>query len=222
MNRTLAIALIGVLSIVARKGDAAVFERDWQAPGDGLLTFDDVNKREWLDLSQTLLSDQFPGGPPVFPGPRERRYQYVAGQTGPGGLFEGFTVAKSQDAAALANSAGIAHTTFDFAANAAPTSVLIQLLGSTHEFSATGSKLAIGLIDELDVRFSRLSANYFVYPTSGANGQAGLRLGQSHTEFIAPPGVMLYRNAVPEPSTWIFFLMFSSALAARKYLFYIC
>ena len=36
--------------------NAAVIERDWQTPGDGLLTFDTVNQREWLDLSETLLS----------------------------------------------------------------------------------------------------------------------------------------------------------------------
>lgn len=39
---------------------AAVIERDWQTPGDGLLTYDNVSQPEWLDLSQTLLS-QFPG-----------------------------------------------------------------------------------------------------------------------------------------------------------------
>ena len=34
---------------------AEVFERDWKAPGDGLLTHDDVNGREWLDLSVSRL-----------------------------------------------------------------------------------------------------------------------------------------------------------------------
>lgn len=33
---------------------AAVSERDFLAPGDGLLTYDDVNHREWLDLPETL------------------------------------------------------------------------------------------------------------------------------------------------------------------------
>jgi hypothetical protein len=38
---------------------AGVFSRDWKTPGDGLLTYDDVNQREWLDLSVSRL-DQFP------------------------------------------------------------------------------------------------------------------------------------------------------------------
>ena len=35
---------------------AAVLERDWLTPGDGLLTYDTVTGREWLDLPVTLLS----------------------------------------------------------------------------------------------------------------------------------------------------------------------
>ena len=36
--------------LAANLCSAAVFERDWKTPGDGLLTYDDVNRREWLDL----------------------------------------------------------------------------------------------------------------------------------------------------------------------------
>jgi len=76
-------------------------QRDWKNPGDGLLTYDDANQREWLDLSQTLLTSQFPGAD------REAKYLYVVGQTGTGGLFDGFSVARSPDVIALAQSAGI-------------------------------------------------------------------------------------------------------------------
>ena len=79
---------------------AAIFERDLLTPGDGLLTFDDVNKREWLDLSESLL-EQFPGDN------LEENYQSVVTETGVRGIFEGFSVAKGDDAEALAISAGI-------------------------------------------------------------------------------------------------------------------
>jgi len=65
---------------------AGVLERDWQTPGDGLLTFDDVSQREWLDLSQTIM-DLFPGST------LEEKFQSVVAETAPGGMFADFTVA---------------------------------------------------------------------------------------------------------------------------------
>ena len=45
-----------VLSLFAiNNSSAEVFERDWKTPGDGLLTYDDVNRQEWLDLTETQL-----------------------------------------------------------------------------------------------------------------------------------------------------------------------
>jgi hypothetical protein len=86
--RTIAfrIAAYLVLTIAATQAEAAVFERDWKTPGDGLLTYDDVNRRVWLDLSETLLSSQFPGEDPSPRVTRENRYQYVVSQTGAGGM----------------------------------------------------------------------------------------------------------------------------------------
>jgi hypothetical protein len=37
-------------------GRAAVVERDWKNLGDGLLTYDDVNNREWLAILGAHLS----------------------------------------------------------------------------------------------------------------------------------------------------------------------
>ena len=51
MTHILKLAAALALVLAAVQSQAAVFERDWLAPGDGLLTYDDVNKREWLDLS---------------------------------------------------------------------------------------------------------------------------------------------------------------------------
>ena len=77
-----------------------VIERDWKVAGDGLLTFDDVNRREWLDLSESLL-EQFPGTT------LRDRYLRVVLELNQGGMFEGFTVADSDEVIDLAQSAGI-------------------------------------------------------------------------------------------------------------------
>jgi len=120
---------------------AGVFERGWQTPGDGLLTYDDINNRQWLDLSLTIL-DQFPGST------REDQYQQVVAETLPGGVFEGFQVAKSSDVTALAESAGIDTSTSDYLLNGNATSGLINLLGETVSYT-NGRRLAIGFIDEI-------------------------------------------------------------------------
>jgi hypothetical protein len=76
--------------------DAAIFQRDWKAPGDGLLTYDDVNQRVWLDVTESQLS-KFP----------EPRLDNALAELAPGGMFNGFTFAKRNDVFALAQSAGI-------------------------------------------------------------------------------------------------------------------
>ena len=47
--RTLLIAIL--LSLAPLTASATISERDLLEPGDGLLTYDDVNQREWLDLT---------------------------------------------------------------------------------------------------------------------------------------------------------------------------
>lgn len=69
---------------------AGVFERDWKAPGDGLLTYDDVNQREWLDVTVSSLN-QFP----------EPRLDNAVAEIATGGRFAGFTWAKRRDVIAL-------------------------------------------------------------------------------------------------------------------------
>lgn len=175
---------------------AAVISRDWKTPGDGLLTYDDVNQREWLDLSQTILTTQFPGRS------RDERFDYVIGQTSLGGIFGGFTAAKSHDVIALAQSAGIDTTTDDFATNSEPTLNLVEHIGFTSD-PRVGDRLAVGILDELggpSYPF-HLGARFFsVAPTS-----AGLSIGIGQTEFRTVPAVMLYR-AIPEPDALLLVL----------------
>ena len=176
----------------------SISTRGWKNPGDGLLTLDTVNKREWLDLSETLLSDQFPGTGDSFLEIRESRYQYVVGQTASDGLFEGFNVAKSADVIALAESAGIDTTTFDYAANVAQTLAISSLLGFTFESNSSESVEAMGLLDEIAITRHNYRVGASLEVLSGF--RAGLQLGSAHTQAIDfPPGVMLYRT-IPEPS----------------------
>jgi hypothetical protein len=205
MNRVFC-ALLALLSLCAANHcSAAVFERDWKSPGDGLLTYDDVNRREWLDVSQTILSSQFPGEDPSPWLTRENRYQYVVGQTLPRGLFEGFKVAKSPDVIGLAQSAGIDTSTLSVATNGAAALSLGQLLGFT--FVGTSSSIAIGLLDEPpNDRFgATIRPGAFI---ASASNLAGLAIDQSHFQYPTPPGVMLY-SVVPEPSS-ASLLMFGS------------
>jgi hypothetical protein len=190
-------ALLALVS--ASSLHAAVVEHDWKVPGDGLLTYDTVNKREWLDLSQTILDDRFPGTGSYAEAILESRYQYVVGQTAAGGLFEGFRVAQSPHARALAGSAGIDISMLNSANNAA-TLELGNLLGFTWQLP-NGNKSAIGVINELHPLRPdfRLGAEFVVLSTV-----AGLRITNGYPDFsippIPPPGVMLYR-AIPEPTT---------------------
>jgi len=118
MTAYLRVCLVVVTYLaVAASLPAAVFERDWKMPGDGLLTYDDVNQREWLDLPVSLLSQ--------FPTPR---YENAVAETAPGGVFEGFTLAKSPDVIALAESAGIDMSTIEYEVNGETISRLVGLL----------------------------------------------------------------------------------------------
>jgi hypothetical protein len=192
---------------------AAVIARDWKAPGDGLLTFDTVNQREWLDLSQTDLTSQLPAtghGPLEI---RELRYQYIVNQTGPSGLFSGFSVAKSADVLALAESAGIDAETDD-PANLVPTAALVQLLSIT-KASPDGRLVAEGLLDEF-----RAEVQGFPLRTSSVFhtdnfDEAGLRI--TYSQAVNNIGVMLYRNAIPEPTACALTVLALSTLTARRF-----
>ena len=195
MKRILICCLLVLLSTFVRPIEAAVFERDWKTPGDGLLTYDDVNQREWLDLSQSRLS-QFP----------EPRLPNAVAQIAPGGLFQGFSWGRSADVLGLAVSAGIDTTTWDYATNQAAASDLINLLGTT--FNNPPFVRSLAFIDPTDFTVpapSQAGTNFFVSfnQTTGQGGIAGLLIS-SNDDFFKPTynpntvGVMLFR-AVPEP-----------------------
>jgi hypothetical protein len=167
----------------------AVFQHDWKTPGDGLLTYDDVNQREWLDLSQTLLTSQFPDVG------QYGKYSYVLGQTVTGGIFEGFTIAKGADVIALSTSAGITSSTMNYLTNYDATFALQQLLGIT-SVSQTGSQ-SVGLLNERAAFSNELwAAGFLIFGTS----QAGVDVHIGESIVNNPRGVMLFHSVVPEPT----------------------
>jgi hypothetical protein len=182
--------------------NAAVFERDWTSSGDGLLTFDDVNQREWLDLSVSRLNQ--------FSGARlEDRYQNAITEIAPGGLFQGFMVGKRVDVVELAESAGVNTTTEDFGTNQAAVSKLIDLIGPTLSFRSE-ALFSLGFLDEPLMGFSnRLHSRLaLVAPAGNFGGRASLDFFTPMDSDVTAPsvyGIMLFRQ-VPEPSTSTFAL----------------
>jgi hypothetical protein len=197
MRRFFPLAVAAVCTYLSPPtSSAAVISRDWKTPDDGLLTFDTVNKREWLDLSQSILSSEFPGDDPSPHFTRELRYQYVASQTGPGGLFEGFTVGTAGDVIALAHSASIDTSTLNPTTNGAAAAQLLSLVGPTYE-GAADFMAGLGLLDEPLVGDLTLIRPCVIIHS--ATFQAGVTFGRAHFQVPDPPGVMMYR-AIPEPT----------------------
>lgn len=174
-------------------GNAAVSERNWKNPGDGLLTYDDVNQREWLDLSVSTIAQ--------FPEPKEEN---ALAEINAGGLFAGFTLAKRDDVLGLAISAGIDPTTDSFARNASAVQNLIELLSPTPPFTET-TLHSIGFVDEIPkppFPPFRESADFRLSPLSGPNGRAGVSIFEGNDALaFGTAGLMLFR-VVPEPESF--------------------
>ena len=219
-NRLLLLMAALLAATVSGSALAAVTPRDWKTPGDGLLTYDDVNQREWLDLTESRLS-QYPGT--MF----EQRYQNLLLQLAPGGIFEGFLVAQSNDLTALAASGGVNVSSLDdYAQNEFPTKQLMELVGVSTRFQNIDFTQSYGLLDEIftegPIDF-RLVGVLTSDPSSGPNGQAGIAFSPPDEEDLVTPtvtGVWLYR-AVPEPRgllLWYIGITMMSAWCRRRHL----
>jgi hypothetical protein len=192
---------------------AAVFSRDWKAPGDELLTYDDVNQREWLDLP--YLIDAFP----VASRDPERRYEAILPELLPGGSLEGFVVARRDDVTALALSAGIDVNVFSLAVNETAVHGLIDLLGATLSFPPRGERYSFGLLDEfanLASGPSRLTANVALVPPVGAAGLGFIPVAELNDDIPSRfTSVMLYRQ-IPEPATQTTLITMSLLLLLKR------
>lgn len=206
MNGRLLLSLIAVFSFSSTLSHAAVFERDWEdaPPGNGLLTFDDVNQREWLDVPLTILAD-YPGG-----------LNGVLAELESGGDFEDFTWATRDDVFDLAESAGIDPNETSLAVNETATRNLIQLLGPTDVLSG-GRVGTVGMLDESSSanEENRLVAVFQVTPQINLAEVTVVPFfslaDDSPGRFT---GVMLYRQ-IPEPSSLFLVLTYFLLIGYR-------
>ena len=192
------IAVIAVvfLCVPFTPARAAVVSRDWRELGDGLLTYDDVNNREWLDLSESLLSHFYQPGVSIL--------DTALAELEPGGLFDEFTWATGDDVTALARSAGIDTTTTDFGVNGEAMIELVDLLSPTDvTFS---NEVSLGFIDDfLEPPHNSIQAlAYFSVRAPGQPtfpGRASLFFRNTGGTGPGQIGLMLYRNSIPEPTS---------------------
>lgn len=192
MKRIRAVVLAVLVLAMTGQVQAGVFEHDWKVPGDGLLTYDDVNQREWLDVTESLLLN-------FDVSPFNNAYSNIVAETMPGGVFEGFHVAGSADVIALGQSAGIDTTTLDFDRNGAAAGEVIDLLGPTF-----GSPISGGSLSAFVVGYLEMPQETAFFQYRAVSRRAGLLVGLGAGGDIIRPanaGVMLFRAAVPEPAT---------------------
>jgi hypothetical protein len=185
--------LLSRSGVVVNSAHGAVFERDWLTAGDGLLTYDSIHRREWLDLSVSRL-DQFP----------EPRLANAIAELEPGRIFEGFTWPKRQSVQELAVSAGIDLSSSNLNANQDSVNALIDLLGPTREVgSPPRYRDSAGFINEqVDFNSAQFGVSFIVNVTlSTGSGYACACFGTADGLLNErSTGLMLYRT-VPEPSS---------------------
>lgn len=139
---------------LASWAEADLVSRDLYEPGDGLLTYDEVNQREWLDFTET--------------GKYANEEDFLTAIS-PGGELEDFHFARQEDLLGLFDLEEISIVEW-FAGNSSQSvpGVLIDLLGWTAE--ATGSligrlTIASGLV-ETDQGDIQIGDHYF--PSDGS------------------------------------------------------
>jgi len=129
MHRAILSIVVATFSLPLQL-EGAVFERDFIVPGDGLLTYDNVNHREWLDLTETVGVD----------------LATVLEWMAPGGKLEGFSFALLEDVEALAFSAGV-DWMYPWSLPTPPgheSEALTMLLGPVND--VMGIKVSLGLV----------------------------------------------------------------------------
>lgn len=222
------IALLGTMTL-----QAAVFERNFLEPGDGLLTYDDVNQREWLDLMETA----------------DLNAASIIESMSEGGYLHGFHFAFQEDVAGLDASAGnytIGEGGFDELTGLVGyyfqgSSNLIGVLEFTFGQIAVDFSDDIPVFDgtnavllnitpppypwELDDGLTLESNRQLIVDNTADHppGTGGFRLpmlGQVYLPFLAASDngpFWLYRNVVPEPTTLALSYAVMLAIAATRF-----
>ena len=216
-------ALVAAVLLAPGLAPGAVIERDWLAPGDGLLTYDTINRREWLDISESLLVPFITPEMASLPGYErfDAATDVALAELLPGGRFEGFTLATRDDVIALRTSAGIPSDR-GFEGNSMRR--LIDLLGPIGS-NETGGRFTGGVIEEFapDALFKPKRNAAFLRVNSprpeAPEGYFAFTFSNSD-DFYGAVGLMLYRIEIPEPSTGfiagIYVAVFASSFGRRR------
>lgn len=218
--------------LLSQSTQAAVIERDLFSAGDGRLTFDDINNREWLDLTYT-------SGVNVAS---------VLDAMNDGQFLEGFKFATVQDVSGLADSAGVVWLTDEtatFSQEAHDNALALHyLLGEVFFFEVRFRNVATGLdsvvayrssfglvvYDPLVPQPNFDGTNVFLSvidpPSSGTIRLVGSRKPTAGFTTTPQEGFplatgdtgpfWLYREVVPEPSTYALIIVAAITVATTK------
>jgi hypothetical protein len=203
------IAACSALIAVTGSTSAAIVSRDYLAAGDGLLTYDTVNHREWLDIAAT---------PQV-------RYSQLEGHVTLEemlNLFDGFTRAGMSDAEELAISAGLSPDVMGFHPTRNPNAAevqsainLVQAICGESCQSGDSRWLVSANVGHISIYHTQTFEIQAWASSSPGFPEAGVGVYSFHVsstiegpdwymDFLKslPVGpVWLYRDAVPEPMT---------------------
>ena len=205
---------VALASTTTSTTTAAVIERDWLAPGDGLLTYDTVNQREWLDFN--YLIEAYPTSSRSI----EQRLELMLPDFEVGEALDGFKVANSNDVTALATSAGIDVATNSLSTNGSAVLELLDLIGITKSSPLNGrsSKAVLSEVVATSESSYRVIGEFRYFPEYDMAGVSLYTLEGSNVDSEAPStSVFLYRN-VPEPSSCLLAggLLAAWAVVARR------
>ena len=177
-----------------------VVERDWLTEGDGLLILDTESGFEWLDLTQTLVTDL--AGPDGTQTPLQRAEDALAELMITGGILADFEFASSDEVFALARSAGIDTSTRSPASNAESAVELKSLLGNVTGLIGNGSVTGWVLGESSPEYPSPIRVSIYAYPGGRDRAEAGITFTSGLLYAAAREGVWLRRTPiVPEPGS---------------------
>ncbi len=207
--RSASLALASLTALATVPANAQVQSVDLSAPGDGLLTRDTVNNREWLDLTQT----------------RGLSINAARAATRPGGAYAGFRIARlnelvdfyAQAVGPVAVESNGNTPIFDFTDDERVAQRnFVNLIGVTFSMDFSTSFDPIGIRNDA-IGLLRTSAGtgdprlvagglFFYFENPGNPSYSWFNDGftSSRDYGDSNTGVFLVRNigGVPEPTTW--------------------
>lgn len=201
-NKKNSIALVaaGLLSLVVTQSHATLIERDFATVNDGLLIFDSVTQREWVDVTHTTNMSV---------------NQFLNSSIYAGG---GFGLATTRDITQLFMNAGattVTSNSTNFLASNFAAAVLLNTLmehSTNAPYADTGGNPwvhgyeDIGSASNLTLSRFIVSTGSWWYPSNSATFDTGTNGTYWTRDTVHPAvGIFAYRdapqNSVPEPAT---------------------